>query len=442
MIEELQALAAPRSLVRIPPEIDVPLTPRVRRLLDTAPMRRLGRVSQLGLVSLVYPGAVHSRLEHSLGVYRGALLFLQRLQADARFQQLVSADQAATFVLAALLHDVGHWPFCHPIEDMQLPGVPGHERRAAGLVEQGEIAERIDRDWPCRGEDVMHLLQGPQASDGARLLGNLLSGPIDVDKMDYLVRDSLHAGVPYGRNFDTRRLTGALCVHPREPRLAIGDKGRTAAEMMVFARYVMFSEVYWHHAVRSATAMLQRALFLIRERADLAAAYDLDQEAWIGWLRQAVRGSDAAPLAEGLFGMHRGLWKRVAEFNQWEHPDLHRRLARRPYSWLVACSERLAERLTVLLDMRLTAADIIIDAPPARLEVDIDIDVVMRGGIVRSLGDVSPVVEALARRQFDDFVKRVRVFVRPDVRRALPGGQLDREILEQAVQATEVAIVS
>ena len=81
--------------------------------------------------------------------------------------------------------------------------------------------------------------------------------------MDYLARDSLHAGVPYGRNFDQSRLIGSLCLNEAGDGLAITDKGKTAAEMMVFARYVMFSEVYWHHAVRSATAMLQRAFYLL-----------------------------------------------------------------------------------------------------------------------------------------------------------------------------------
>ena len=83
------------------------------------------------------------------------------------------------------------------------------------------------------------------------ILGSMLSGPIDIDKMDYLVRDSLHAGVPYGRNFDQGRLIGSLCLNEAGDGLAISRKGQTAAEMMVFARYVMFSEVYWHHGVRA-----------------------------------------------------------------------------------------------------------------------------------------------------------------------------------------------
>ena len=123
-IPEVMALDARRALVRIPPEVDVPLTGRVRQIIDTADYRRLGRISQLGLVSLVYPAAIHTRFEHSLGVFRLALLYLRRLAHDERFVATVGPEQAETFLAAALLHDLGHWPFCHPIEDIRLPSVP------------------------------------------------------------------------------------------------------------------------------------------------------------------------------------------------------------------------------------------------------------------------------------------------------------------------------
>ena len=125
-LPELVALDIGGEGVRIPPGDTVPLTPRVRALLDTPPLRRLARISQLGLVALVYPGAVHSRLEHSLGVYRLALEFLRRLRNDARFMAVVTEADAAAFVAAALLHDVGHWAYCHPLEDMGLPEIPRH----------------------------------------------------------------------------------------------------------------------------------------------------------------------------------------------------------------------------------------------------------------------------------------------------------------------------
>ncbi|WP_235935137.1 HD domain-containing protein [Candidatus Laterigemmans baculatus] len=458
MTEEVSVDSAAASLIRIPPEMDVPVTPRVMRIIDSEPMRRLGRVSQLGLVSLVYPGGVHSRLEHSLGVYRGALGLLEHFASDGRFRELVSPAAADAFIVASLVHDCGHWPFCHPIEDMQLPGVPTHEARARALIGGGELAPLIAAEWRCEIESVLRILEKRPADDAERLLSSLLSGPIDIDKMDYLIRDSLHAGVPYGRNFDVGRLLASIRLHPDEPRMAIGDKGRTAAEMMVFARYVMFSEVYWHHAVRSATAMLQRAVFLLRESLELASSteqtpalkeegrldpggmYDLDDAHWIARIREVAAGSPAESLVEGLFGPRRRLLKRVAQFNVLDEPARHQQLAHRPYWWLVAASGELAERLSKRLAGRLsgplTAADVIIDAPPVKLEVDINVDVIDPLGRPRPLGQVSPVVEALANRQFDSHVKRVRVFVPEGVRDALPGGRLPPEDLDAAIEAT------
>ena len=111
-IPEVAALRSSRHLIRIPPEIDVPLTPRVRHLVDAPEFRRLANISQLGLVSLVYPAANHTRFEHSLGVYRMALLYLDRLADNDRFEAAVPPAAAERFLVAALLHDLGHWPFC------------------------------------------------------------------------------------------------------------------------------------------------------------------------------------------------------------------------------------------------------------------------------------------------------------------------------------------
>ena len=117
----------------------------------------------------------------------------------------------------------------------------------------------------------------------------MLSGPIDIDKMDYLFRDSLHAGVPYGRHFDQQRLLGSLCLNQAGDGLAITDKGKTAAELMVFARYVMFSEVYWHHGVRAATAMLQRAFYLLHGALDLDALFRMTEHEMIDELQRGGR---------------------------------------------------------------------------------------------------------------------------------------------------------
>jgi len=442
MIEELHRFSHPASIVRIPPETDVPLSPRVVRMLDTSAMRRLTRVTQLGLVHLVYPGATHSRFEHSLGVYRNTLLVLHNLILSESIQPPLPVPAIEAMILAALLHDAGHWPFCHAVEDMRIERLTRHESRVAALIQGDEIGSLIREDWQCSGDDVMSLLMGKRigASElpGAaiELLASCLSGPIDVDKLDYLVRDSLHAGVPYGRHFDSGRLIAAMTVDPRRPRLAITEKGRTAAEMMVFARYVMFSEVYWHHAVRSATAMLQRSVHELRRRVDIESMMRLDDAAWIDRWRSAATETPAANLVEGLFGPVRSLYKRVAEFNLSQRGELHRQLARRPYPWLVACAEQLARQLAAETGLPIQPCDILIDAPPVKLEVDINVTVVAKDGTVRALADVSPVADALARQQFDDHVKRVRIFVHPRLREDLSSPMANNAWLERAIQNT------
>src|SRR5262245_56486833 len=193
-------------MVRIPPGVDVPLTDRVRRLIDTRDFRRLSQISQLGLVSLVYPAANHSRQEHSLGVYLAAIEYLDRLAADERFAAAVSPHDAELLLAVALLHDVGHCPFGPPIEDLRLPQISGHEPRARRRITGTDVADVLRNDWGLDPEKVAGLVAGDTDSRAQCILRSLLSGPIDVDKIDYLMRDSLHAGVPYGRHFDRRRL--------------------------------------------------------------------------------------------------------------------------------------------------------------------------------------------------------------------------------------------
>ncbi len=415
-IPEIIALRRSRGLIRIPPELDVPLTERVRQLIDTPQFRRLAHISQLGLVSLVYPAANHSRFEHSLGVYRMALLFVDRLAEDERFAAEVGPRDAECFLAAALLHDLGHWPFCHPIEDICLAKVPSHEVFARNFLLKGPIADVLRNHWGLQPEEVLDLLIGRSTERPVGILRSLLSGPIDVDKMDYLMRDSLHAGVPYGRNFDQPRLIQSLCLNASGDGLAITDKGKTAAEMMVFARYVMFSEVYWHQAVRSATAMLQRAFLLLHESLDIETLFCLTDRPMIEGLFQAAGEGPAGELLEGLFGPTRRLYKRVAQFSLFQQQDLYQALARKPYPWLVRCAESFSDLLSQALACEVAAHEVLFDAPPLKLEVEFEMDVHFpKENCYRRLGDISPVVKTLAREQFDDYVKRVRVFVHPRI---------------------------
>jgi HD superfamily phosphohydrolase len=420
-IPELSNLTAGGGLIRVPMEINVPFTPRVRAIVDTAEFQRLAQISQLGLVARVYPGARHTRFEHALGVYHNALCYLQQLQKDARFRETINRPAAELLIVAALLHDLGHWPFCHPIEDLEIPGLRDHESYASRFLGAGsELAEVLRTHWDIAPADVLNLLAGRTNSPEMKLLRSILSGPIDVDKMDYLDRDSLHCGVPYGRNFDRQRLIQSLVLNEAGDGLAISYKGKTAAELMVFARYVMFSEVYWHHAVRAATSLFAHSFFALQEHIDLEHLFERTEAEMIAEVRTAARGTDCEQLLEGVFGARRRLYKRVAEYSFDDASAIYERLAGRPFADLVRCGARLTQLIRDREGIRLGPVDLLIDGPPPHREVEFDIDVFFpQRSEYRRLRDVSPVVDALARTQFDESVKRVRIFGSPDFAPAL-----------------------
>jgi HD superfamily phosphohydrolase len=420
-IPELARLDSGQGIVRIPDEQDVPFTARVRALVDTAEFRRLAQISQLGLVSRIYPGAMHTRFEHALGVFHNALRYLWQLGKDARFREAVDCHTAEVLLTAALLHDLGHWPYCHPIEDMGLADLPPHEEFAAEfLAPERELAQVLRSEWRIDPAEVLDVLVPRSDEPRLRLLRSILSGPIDIDKMDYLERDSLHCGVPYGRNFDKNRLIQSLVLNEAGDGLAISAKGKTAAELMVFARYVMFSEVYWHHAVRAATCMFARAFYELRQKLDLHDLFQQTEADVVHTLRELGRGTTCAPLLEGIFGSRRRIYKRVVESTLHHDREVYELLARQPFDVLVRAASELAASLGDEIGRSLSPTDVLIDAPPGNREVEFHVDIYFpKEGVYRPLREVSPVVRALAGTQFDDYVKRVRVFAHPDCARDL-----------------------
>ena len=261
---EHQLLADQGKAIRDPVWGYIHLPPPVLSLIDTEDFQRLRNITQLGYVHLVYPGARHSRFEHSLGVYHLAKQFMSRLLISDPPLQLRDED-IRVFVAATLLHDIGHYPFSHTLEEL-MPFFVLHEERARQII--------LDQDRP-----IYHILQTQFEIDPLRvanvidyknaqysippedlLLANILSGTLDPDKIDYLLRDSLFCGVPFGESVNRDRLASSIKYDPERKRLAITSKGVDAVEALVFTNYLMYRNVYWHHGVRSASAMFKRAV--------------------------------------------------------------------------------------------------------------------------------------------------------------------------------------
>ncbi|MCA9860680.1 MAG: HD domain-containing protein, partial [Thermomicrobiales bacterium] len=217
----------------------VPLADAELRLIDSQAFLRLERIQQLGFVSRVWPGARHTRFEHSIGVFHLARQAVEHLRARADAVWITDED-ARTLCAAALLHDIGHYPFSHAIEELGDP-VVSHERVGRQIVLGPEIAPILRDAWGVDPERVATIIDpaGYQLHPADALLRGILSGPLDVDKLDYLPRDARACSVPYG-GVDTARLIASLifATPPAEaqPRIAVDAKGVSPLHSLINAR--------------------------------------------------------------------------------------------------------------------------------------------------------------------------------------------------------------
>ncbi len=380
------------KVIRDPLWNNIRVEPLALELIDTAAFQRLRYVRQLGLAFLVYPGASHSRFEHALGTYhlaRRALLLLEE-RGDLRD---IGDARCTEIRAAALLHDIGHYPFSHALEEI---GALNHEEVARPLITQGEVGAILRRamgnDAPDR---IVDLIRGVSDSP----LQGLISGSLDLDKIEYLRRDALMCGVPYGE-IDADRLLNSLVVLPavgsgswaqppeptaKSPRptaqstIGIQEKGLSAVESLLFAKYQMYRNVYWHHAVRSATAMYKRLVSDALDAGSLTAdalANFTDEGLLLG-----LEAKGGHPLLRAL--RERRLYKRVLEVPA---ADLPHELG----EWIADDWRRTVDFENALAEKTgLARGELLLDYPAKTEMLGLDLPVLRRGGQVEHLTQAS-----------------------------------------------------
>jgi len=340
-------------------------------LVDTEVFQRLRYVRQLGWTYLVYPGATHSRFEHALGTHHLSRRTLALLCEAEDSTSIGEVDQAIVRS-AALLHDVGHYPFSHALEEI---GALHHEDVARPLITEGSVAEilssQLGKDAPVR---VFDLIRGRSESP----LQGLISGSLDLDKIEYLKRDAFMCGVPYGE-IDVDRLTNSLVLvdDPETGRRALGvqEKALSALESLLFAKYQMYRNVYWHHAVRSATAMYKR---LVEDavRGDVVDVQSLARHTDEG-LMHKLESDGPTPLLVAL--KERKLYKRAAE---WPAAELDGE----KFEWIATDRKRVAAAENSLAkEFGLGPGELLLDYPVKTQMLGLDIPVLRRSGKVERL---------------------------------------------------------
>jgi HD superfamily phosphohydrolase len=359
------------EIIRDPLWNNIRLDPLALDLVDTPAFQRLRYVRQLGLAYLVYPGASHSRFEHALGAYhlarRALALFEERGLLHALGPQACLVARCA-----ALLHDIGHYPFSHALEEI---GALHHEEVARPLVTAGDVARVLRAELGADAPDrIMALIGGESDSP----LQGLISGSLDLDKIEYLKRDAFMCGVNYG-DIDVDRLLDSLTIvtdpDRGTPAVGVSEKGLSALESLLFAKYQMYRNVYWHHAVRSATAMYKR-LVDGALRAGSLGAETLARYTDEGLLHElAVRAP--SPLLAAL--RERRLYKRIFECPAAELPPECGEWIADDRALVVAVEDKLARELG------LNPGEVLLDYPAKTQMLGLDIPVLRRDGGVRRL---------------------------------------------------------
>ncbi len=210
------------------------------RLLGTEEMQRLRRVKQLAMAPLVYPGANHTRFEHSIGT--------MKMAGDMAEAVGISGERRRMLRIAALLHDVGHSAFSHESEEVIKRIAGTHEEIGEEKIKRGKLGEIVSENYSLK--KLLEIYNGNKE-------GQLTAGDIGADRIDYLLRDSKYTGVAYGV-IDYDRIVGTLSMKKGKP--AVVEGGLEAVESMLIARFLMFSTVYFHKTSRIASAMLRREI--------------------------------------------------------------------------------------------------------------------------------------------------------------------------------------
>jgi HD superfamily phosphohydrolase len=236
----------------------------VVRLLSAAEVQRLRRIRQLGVTSLAFPGAEHSRFAHAIGtahVMKRLIERLRRVENGRPPAERLTRERAREGLAAALLHDVGHGPLSHLFEEA-IPGAPLHEEWSTRIIldKSSEVGRVLCDEEAGFASRVAELVLGRHELP---YLARAVSGTIDVDRCDYLLRDAHATGVPYGR-YDLDWLLRSLRFAPLGGPAALcvdGAKGIVAIEAFILARLFMFQQVYFHKAARAAEWMIRSILF-------------------------------------------------------------------------------------------------------------------------------------------------------------------------------------
>lgn len=402
--------------VRDPLWRDIPLSCGFKTLFTSAPMQKLGRIRQLGPAHLLYPGAVHTRADHSLGVFHVTRLIILALLGGSSGRGIIpdfTHEDIQAMLAAAMLHDLGHFPYAHALKDIVSKE---HESLGAAMIMDDAILRNIiENRLETSVEKVCQIIDPslPCENTVIQFFRTILSGTLDPDKLDYLSRDALFCGIPYGMQ-DSSYIIRHLAVTERMV-LAVPFEAIGAVEHLLFAKYAMYRNVYWHHVTRGATAMIKKAILIgMRDRQfseeDL---YDLDDESFA-----RLFTTDPGSPSSSLF-------RRVRE-----HDLLQCRASAQVEDGTVLATEMKQDLETQIFEhVRRTCEglekhEVIIDIPE-QVSFESDIPMLMDDGSCRPFHAVDELFTPPVVRAFVNSLRKVRLYLPAHVEERLARNALE-----------------
>ena len=364
------------KLIKDPVHGDVLVAREDLALLDSPRVQRLRRIKQIGLGHLVYPGANHTRFEHSLGT----MYIAGELSTRMGFE----TEDRRKIMISALIHDLGHGPFSHTSENFAMAASDiDHTKLTRKEILNGQTSEILS----SMDLDLGEIADIASGMDGE--LGRLLHSQVGVDRMDYLMRDAHYTGVAYGV-IDYERIISTLIFHGGE--VVIREKGRQAAESLLVARFLMYPAVYLHHVSRIADAMMFRALEeLNRQGISVEMIMEMDDLTLLSTLKG--RNGIAGEMARRI--LDRDLFKRAVYLPSDKLPDLDK---------LLKISENRAKSRSLEDEIAesagITPGSVLVDIQgrPSLDEMGIKI---LTNGRVESLEEKSTIVKSLREAQWN-----------------------------------------
>ncbi|MBP2132896.1 HD superfamily phosphohydrolase [Methanomicrobium sp. W14] len=389
-------------------EVDESIIP----LLDSQPVQRLRYVKQLGFSSLVYPGANHTRFEHSLGTMHLARLMSMSLG--------LSPDDVLLVTVSALLHDIGHGPYSHATESLMQKYLGRSHQEIGDIIKKSSISGELSL-LGLSPDDVCSMVTGQHPLSG------IIHGDLDVDRMDYLLRDAHYTGVPFG-TVDAHRLIRSTTL--TENGLVLKENGIHAAESLLIARTLMRPAVYFHHVSRIAEAMVKFAAQKHIEATSTEKLNELlrmnDSEFYMELLKSPCRLT--SEMIKDLYS--RKLYKRAlyTGMDQVRFSSIQR---------LIDLKDEKSIAKSVCEAAGTGESDVLVDIPPIPSPISIEVSVRNHNNLV-SLEKLSPLMATLNETRKSQW--RLGIYTKPEYRKAVEQAAYDVLNIEKLTKQDKLVL--